>query len=48
MVLLYKIGEESPNAGGAVGATCGKIQRAYRQRLGGDLNVSYLTLVFLM
>jgi len=38
MTLLHQIGEESPNApGGAVGLTSGKLGRAYKQRLGGDL-----------
>ena len=37
MTLLHQIGEESASAGGAVGATAGKIGRAYRQKLGGDL-----------
>eukprot|EP00804_Cyclotella_cryptica_P021914 CCRYP_000866-RA/>CCRYP_000866-RA protein AED:0.01 eAED:0.01 QI:2252/1/1/1/0.33/0.25/4/1891/550 len=37
MTLLHMIGEETPSAGGAVGTTCGKLGRAYRQRLGGDL-----------
>ena len=37
MTLLHMIGEESGAAGGAVAATAGKIGRAYRQRLGGDL-----------
>lgn len=37
MTLLHMIGEESAAAGGAVGATAGKLGRAYRQRLGGDL-----------
>ena len=37
MTLLHMIGEESASAGGAVGATAGKLGRAYRQRLGGDL-----------
>lgn len=37
MTLLHQIGEESSAAGGMVGATAGKIGRAYRQRLGGDL-----------
>jgi hypothetical protein len=40
MGLLYMIGEESPNAGGALAATYSKIGRAYKQRLGGDLRVS--------
>lgn len=37
MTLLHQIGEESSAAGGRVGATAGKLGRAYRQRLGGDL-----------
>jgi len=37
MTLLHMIGEESGAAGGAVGATAGKLGRAYRQRLGADL-----------
>eukprot|EP00584_Thalassiosira_punctigera_P026395 CAMPEP_0172579014 /NCGR_PEP_ID=MMETSP1067-20121228/139030_1 /TAXON_ID=265564 ORGANISM="Thalassiosira punctigera, Strain Tpunct2005C2" /NCGR_SAMPLE_ID=MMETSP1067 /ASSEMBLY_ACC=CAM_ASM_000444 /LENGTH=576 /DNA_ID=CAMNT_0013371721 /DNA_START=40 /DNA_END=1770 /DNA_ORIENTATION=+ len=37
MTLLHQIGEESGAAGGAVAATAGKLGRAYRQRLGGDL-----------
>mmetsp|Transcript_22479 Transcript_22479/g.54376 ORF Transcript_22479/g.54376 Transcript_22479/m.54376 type:complete len:569 (-) Transcript_22479:89-1795(-) len=37
MTLLHMVGEESSAAGGAVGATAGKIGRAYRQRLGGHL-----------
>jgi hypothetical protein len=40
MGLLYMIGEESPNSGGALAATYSKIGRAYKQRLGGDLRVS--------
>ena len=40
MALLYMIGEESSLAGGAVGATAGKLNRAYRERLDGDLKVS--------
>ncbi len=42
MTLLHQIGEENANApGGAVSVTCGKLGRAYKQRLGGDLRVSY-------
>ncbi|KAL7535883.1 hypothetical protein ACHAWF_005303 [Thalassiosira exigua] len=37
LTLLHAIGEEHPAAGGAVSATAGKIGRAYRRRLGGDL-----------
>jgi len=37
MTLLHQIGEENAAAGGAVAATAGKLGRAYRQRLGGDL-----------
>lgn len=37
MTLLHQIGEESSAADGKVGATAGKLGRAYRQRLGGDL-----------
>lgn len=37
MTLLHQIGEENGAAGGAVAATAGKLGRAYRQRLGGDL-----------
>ncbi|KAL9188186.1 hypothetical protein ACHAXT_006564 [Thalassiosira profunda] len=37
MTLLHAIGEESSAAGGALGATAGKIGREYRKRLGGDL-----------
>jgi hypothetical protein len=40
MGLLYMIGEESVMTGGALGASCGKIGRAYRSKLGGDLRVS--------
>eukprot|EP00956_Cyclotella_meneghiniana_P004354 scaffold5312_cov71-Cyclotella_meneghiniana.AAC.8 len=39
MTLLYMIGEESSSACGATSATCSKIGKAYRKRLGGDLGV---------
>jgi hypothetical protein len=41
MTLLHMVGEES-SAGGTwgVGVTAGKLCKAYRQRLGGDLKVS--------
>lgn len=37
VTLLHSIGEESPAASGAVSVTSGKLGRAYRKRLGGDL-----------
>ena len=37
MTLLHQIGEESPATGGAVGVSYGKLARAYKQRLRGDL-----------
>lgn len=37
MTLLHQVGEESGAAGGAVAATAGRLGRAYRKRLGGDL-----------
>ena len=37
MTLLHQVGEESPAADGAVAITSGKLGRAYKKRLGGDL-----------
>jgi len=37
MNLLNMIGEESPAAGGSVAATAGKLGRAYKQKLNGNL-----------
>ena len=37
MTLLHQVGEESPAADGAVAITAGKLGRAYKKRLGGNL-----------
>lgn len=37
MTLLHQVGEENPEAGGAVAISTGKLRRAYKKRLGGDL-----------
>ena len=37
MTLLHQVGEESPAADGAVAISAGKLGRAYKKRLGGDL-----------
>lgn len=37
MTLLHQVGEESPAADGAVAVSSGKLGRAYKKRLGGDL-----------
>lgn len=39
MTLLHQVGEESSAADGAVAITSGKLGRAYKKRLGGDLQV---------